>query len=577
MKKLFSILAALVLPLAAHGQWIRVGPGTTNTPAAWTNVVRAIGTNAILHAAKLTGALPALDGSALTGVVGGSGINPNGGAGTNNNLLTPQFRTSLISTGGFISLFPDGDTTSPSFSFRITSSTNNAGVYNGLWQTIGTNSPFTNIPNRIIQWGFNLVGSPGYNPALQTVVSAHEMTWFGALGPRLERYDRITLTNGVTTGGALSYDNSPVGGEVEATFTTTSIDFRNAHNDPNYGWMKIFSPKVGTGSIRVDNGYLSFYQNTNLWPVQQDGIGLISRRDGLSKLFGSGPNAHFFWDNNRGEYLQPVIIGPTNPAPTAGTYPPALIWNGTNSLARWEYSDTYGIRRPMNPFPASAGEQDLERHYAVPRYLNVAAGNGSWRRLGWLTNGGSYLGAGIVEINLMSGFGTVQKYVIPRGNLDTATTWQECLPTHQRMDYGTDNFYSVDVQKAGGATEFRVRRISGSDGGNFYGDVIVHSLEPFVVDTSVTGTTGTVSQIFAGTALTQIAGKVGINTNNPQATLHVVGSAHFSGAVTNAVGSFHGTNTFLGGVAIVPGNVATPAAWMPITNAGARYYIPLYQ
>jgi len=39
----------------------------------------------------------------------------------------------------------------------------------------------------------------------------------------------------------------------------------------------------------------------------------------------------------------------------------------------------------------------------------------------------------------------------------------------------------------------------------------------------------------------------------------------------------HTTNTYTGSIAVVPGNTVTPVGWMPLTNAGTRYYVPLYQ
>jgi hypothetical protein len=39
----------------------------------------------------------------------------------------------------------------------------------------------------------------------------------------------------------------------------------------------------------------------------------------------------------------------------------------------------------------------------------------------------------------------------------------------------------------------------------------------------------------------------------------------------------HTTNTYSGSIAVVPGNTVTPVGWMPLTNAGTRYYVPLYQ
>jgi hypothetical protein len=40
---------------------------------------------------------------------------------------------------------------------------------------------------------------------------------------------------------------------------------------------------------------------------------------------------------------------------------------------------------------------------------------------------------------------------------------------------------------------------------------------------------------------------------------------------------FHRTNTYVGSIAAAPANKTTPVGWMPLTNAGVRYYVPLYQ
>lgn len=68
MKTLLSFIFGLVTLNAFAQSPILRGPGTTNTPAAWTNAVRAISTNSLSHASKLTpgGVLPPLDGAALT-------------------------------------------------------------------------------------------------------------------------------------------------------------------------------------------------------------------------------------------------------------------------------------------------------------------------------------------------------------------------------------------------------------------------------------------------------------------------------------------------------------------------------
>lgn len=45
--------------------------------------------------------------------------------------------------------------------------------------------------------------------------------------------------------------------------------------------------------------------------------------------------------------------------------------------------------------------------------------------------------------------------------------------------------------------------------------------------------------------------------------------------VTNSV--VHGTNSFTGSVDVAPANTTVVVGWIPITNAGVRYYQPLYQ
>ena len=39
----------------------------------------------------------------------------------------------------------------------------------------------------------------------------------------------------------------------------------------------------------------------------------------------------------------------------------------------------------------------------------------------------------------------------------------------------------------------------------------------------------------------------------------------------------HGTNTYSGSITDAPTNPVTPVGYMPITNAGVRYYVPLFQ
>jgi hypothetical protein len=50
-----------------------------------------------------------------------------------------------------------------------------------------------------------------------------------------------------------------------------------------------------------------------------------------------------------------------------------------------------------------------------------------------------------------------------------------------------------------------------------------------------------------------------------------------SAGVSTITRAIHGTNTYTGSIAQAPVNIVTPAGWMPMTNAGNLYYIPLYQ
>lgn len=165
---------------------------------------------------------------------------------------------------------------------------------------------------------------------------------------------------------------------------------------------------------------------------------------------------------------------------------------------------------------------------------SVTATNGDYRNLFTVTNTAGSISA-MIQLDVTA-FRTdgVARYLIPVLNSDAiSTTWKEVLA----IAHSTNATFAIDVAGiADQAAKVRIRNTGSNALANIRITATVFSLAGFIelLDTSAGAITqgGTVASLYRHSALTQVTGKVGIGTNNPQSTLHVVGNATVSG-ITN--------------------------------------------
>ncbi len=148
----------------------------------------------------------------------------------------------------------------------------------------------------------------------------------------------------------------------------------------------------------------------------------------------------------------------------------------------------------------------------LPKVVNTVVDIGKFRFTG---------GAGSLAISVNASGGSwsvAKRYVIPmRSNLWSAATtkkWLRVLPAYDTGPYGSNNF-SLEIYVDGWNMDVRLR-VSGSDGVNpATANIAVESTGVSVVSLSTASTVVApppLADTFAGSVLTQINGRVGVNT-----------------------------------------------------------------
>lgn len=425
-----------------------------------------------------------------------------------------------------------GDTAASSWKFRVSHATNNFNP------AVNDASPFSSINDVQLHYGYNIITSSALLPQW---VRGHEITWFNPFrAPVMEFYDRVTLTNGILSGQGVGfgYDVGLETGWVDADLSFDTLGFRHPKS-LGVEWMTFTSNTNNvSGILSIVQGYLDFQTgNTNRWLVQKGGVGLLGYTNsaGAGTLYLNQGNTGLdtvtlFRDANTtagGADLLTLNFGGINSR--------GIRYQQTNSNQRFEYQDPDGAWHAFNEDVSSA----FRRTYDIPNNTAIGITAGNYRTLGVLTNStGEDLNTTTVQIDIIFTYegldSTAQRYVIP-GNQDdvTHTSWEECLPIHESGRGGTKH-YAVDTRYNAGQKEFRARRlVTGvNDNGNFKATVTTYGRMVWTTDASGSGAGATVVGYSRNTPIIQTAGKVGINTNNPQAALHVAGNAIFDGTIT---------------------------------------------
>ena len=351
----------------------------------------------------------------------------------------------------------------------------------------------------------------------------------------MEIYDRYRLTNEIAGEAGFGYTLHVETGRIEAAIDSHSLDIRNPTT--GLGWMSFNVSTNGAGDITT-TGPLLFNSNTNEWFVSAQGAGLIGRQ-GSNYLFSSSgsDNVYFFKGANpHGSDLR-LSVGSAAPR--------ALRWNGTNTGDQgWEYQLADGTFHRIQEDLAS----DFRRTYSIANNTLIGGTAGDYRTLGTLTDtAGSEADTAAIQFDLIFSGGNDQTAQCTRfmGNYgSTHSDWQELLQLHELRRNSARQF-AVDTRYNGGQREFRVRRLSTSGLGSFKGVVTVYGACQWITDVRESGSSATVTQVEAGTPLMTGNGRVGINTNNPQAELHVVGNSIVTGAASAAGGFLLKSNSWL--------------------------------
>lgn len=375
----------------------------------------------------------------------------------------------------------------------------------------------------IMSWGFNSFSSPFYKANAPTLAYGLENHYVTSLGVNQSEHYMSFAVNSTNTHGR------PWGWSYIWTYPPTIY-----HNWDLESWEFLANDGLGTLSMHKEanhtnqayfaisrSGYLDFSANTNF--VTGFNSAMI-KADGHT-LFGN--------DTNGFTALSSVQIGTTNVLSLFPEFDPStyslwltfgrgtynsrrgIAWNSANS--RMEYRNTEA-NASWIPFYDSVAES---RTWIQGVSLGTNAGDFIF--LGYITNVWN-AGQVIIEVDMTSYAYQSAHWVVPLQYDDANdASWREVLPQVNTYRYVTNTTISFDVK----GRDLRLRRNS------FRGDtsadtpdvmLVVHGVDKFTKAVS-TGTNATVVGLFRNAAISQLVNKVGIGTNIPQATLHVVGDS----------------------------------------------------
>lgn len=569
--RIFSTNSSTLELLAADGSLLLLGSSSLNLSGAPGGFVGPGQSITALNASQLTSGtvpdarfpaiLPAIDGSQLTGISGGSGIPTSLGRGTNTDILNLSYRGGLTSTNAYpivratITVPPasaqvwqqiySSDSNGAPFSFLATAVTNN------FDPAVNTASPYSGLSDIQLHYGYNVASAPGYRSDLPiTWLRGFESTWFNPFNePLIEVYDRVTVSNLAWGGNGVGfgYTMGLHSGAVVAGVAGSTIGFN--HPNVNASFASFVANSNNEAVLNLNKAQLNFINNTNEWLIMDNANAGLIGTAGSNTLFASGGGldtiAMFKGANAVSSDLQLWLGGNR-----------AFRFDGTNTVAKgpqyWDYPNSEW--RAFND-----GRFSLQRSYTIPLSTGIGENNGDYRTIGTLTNiTTDVFHSVIVQFDLtFYGIGAMRTIYV--GNDANAhTDWQELLPITQARRDDMSRF-SIDVRVNNNQKEFRLRRTGATDvggGSSFQGIVTVWANNAgaipsywpmkWITDVSGSGASATVSQIDVSTPMIQSTGKVGINTNSPFAPLHVVGNSVTSG--TNQAAYFVGNGSLLTGI-----------------------------
>ena len=468
--------------------------------------------------ARFPAVLPAIDGSRLTGIPRGTGIDALDGSGTNTTLVNPSYSGIMSSTNAYpvVHGIPGnsqiwnkaytGDPNAAPFTFLTTYASNN---FNPMYNAP---SPYQPVNDVQLKYGYNIGGVSDFRTDLMSWERGLETCWFnGGNEPQIEVYDRIRLPNGNLGGEAgSSYTVGLESGHVAVLLYGHTVGFSR----PGSGgipWMTANVDSSGLGTLVFNNGSILFSTATNEWNLAGPYGGLIGNYGGAKALFysvGGNDNITLFKGAASAGSDLSLSFGNIQ----------VLRWNGTNtSNQALEYRKTDGSWGRFN-----SEVSPRQKSYTLTANALIGEAAGDYRTMGTLTADNSQTVSAQFDLWFDGGDDQVsQRYVVPETYGTQHADWQELLPLHESSRNNVKH-YAVDTRFNSGRREFRVRRIkaTGLGSGYFNGVVTVYG-GTWTNDVSGSGSDATVTQISANTPLIQTGGKVGINTNNPQAALDV--------------------------------------------------------